>query len=135
MAPQEFRHPTRVGKWKVVGGSEIIASTNSGNIHTSFLNRPPQERRSEVAIVKCPVYGLAEGSVREAIALLGGGEGEPPAVRAQAILPVRVPCGRLLGLCDGYYYVSACVTAMYVCETQRPRLIRVDRFICPFPGP
>ena len=72
MAPQEFRHSTRVGKWKVVGGSEIIASTNSGNIHAPFLDRPPQERRSEVAIVKCPVYGLAEGSVREAIALLGG---------------------------------------------------------------
>ena len=37
-----------------------------------FLDRLPQESRSEVAIVKCPVYALAENSVREAIHLLGG---------------------------------------------------------------
>ena len=67
-----FRRSARVGKYLVVGGGGTVASTNSGNLHVPFLDRPPQESRSEVAIVKCPVYALAESSVREAIHLLGG---------------------------------------------------------------
>jgi uncharacterized protein (DUF362 family) len=69
---QGFRRSAKVGKYLVVGGGGTVASTNSGNLHVPFLNRPPQESRSEVAIVKCPVYGLAESSVKEAIHLLGG---------------------------------------------------------------
>lgn len=72
MEGQEFKRSSKIGKWRVVGGAESMASTNSGNLHLPFLDRPPLERRSEVAIVKCPVYGLAEDSVRQAIALLGG---------------------------------------------------------------
>jgi uncharacterized protein (DUF362 family) len=67
-----FRRSAKVGKYLVVGGGGTVASTNSGNLHVPFLDRPPQESRSEVAIVKCPVYALAENSVREAIHLLGG---------------------------------------------------------------
>ena len=72
MTQQPFERSAKVGKWTVVGGGGTIASTNSANLHSPFLDRPLQETRSEVAIVKCPVYGLAEAAVREVIALLGG---------------------------------------------------------------
>lgn len=72
MTQQEFRRSRKVGNYQVAGGSESVASTNSGNTHIPFLDRPPQARKSEVAIVKCPSYSLAEASVREIIALLGG---------------------------------------------------------------
>ncbi|MFH1031878.1 MAG: DUF362 domain-containing protein [Chloroflexota bacterium] len=72
MAQPEFKRPSRIGGYRIAGGADTVASTNSGNYHWPFLERPPQEKRSEVAIVKCPVYALAEPAVREAIALLGG---------------------------------------------------------------
>ncbi len=53
-------------------GAELIASTNSGNLHIPFIDRPPQERKSEVAIVKCSNYSQVGDAVREAIDLLGG---------------------------------------------------------------
>jgi uncharacterized protein (DUF362 family) len=73
MEQRKFQRSSKIGEWKIVGGAgATIASTSSGNIHIPFLEKTRQDCRSEVAIVKCPVYGLAEDSVREAIALLGG---------------------------------------------------------------
>ncbi len=72
MEQKKYKRPTRIGQWKIVGGAETKASTNSGNLHMPFMQRPPLEDRSEVAVVKCPVYGLAEDAVREAVNLLGG---------------------------------------------------------------
>jgi len=69
-----------------------------------------------------------------AVALIGGAGGGTPAVRARAIVPVPSLYGRLFGIGEPAY-VSACVTAVYDCELRRPRLIRVDRFICPGPNP
>lgn len=48
------------------------------------------------------------------------------AVRAQARIEVPLLCGSFCGIHLGPYYVSACTTAMYDCELQRPRLIRVE---------
>jgi uncharacterized protein (DUF362 family) len=73
MTQRDFKRSSKLGEWKVVGGAgATVASTSSGNIHVPFLERPCLEHRSEVAIVKCPVYALSDGAVREAISLLGG---------------------------------------------------------------
>jgi len=65
MALCEFQH-------KKNRGMELIASTNSGNLHVPFIDRPSQKRKSEVSIIKSPNYGQAGNAVREAIYLLGG---------------------------------------------------------------
>lgn len=65
MAQRQFQH-------KKHSGMELIASTNSGNLYVPFIDRPLQERKSEVAIIKSPDYSHAGDAVREAIYLLGG---------------------------------------------------------------
>jgi uncharacterized protein (DUF362 family) len=73
MEHRKFQRSSKIGEYKVVGGAgATVASTSSGNIHVSFLEKQCQDHRSEVAIVKCPVYALADSAVREAICLLGG---------------------------------------------------------------
>ncbi|OGP50223.1 MAG: hypothetical protein A2Y79_07910 [Deltaproteobacteria bacterium RBG_13_43_22] len=72
MVQNQYRHPTKVEGITVVGGAEIIASTNSGNLNIPFIDRPPQERRSEVAITRSTRYEQAGDAIREAINLLGG---------------------------------------------------------------
>jgi hypothetical protein len=47
-------------------------------------------------------------------------------VRAQARIEVPLLCGSFCGIQLGPYSISACATAMYDCELQRPRLIRVE---------
>ncbi len=84
MPQHQFKHKAR-------GGVEMIASTNSENLHVPFIDRPPQEKRSEVAIVKSPNYSQAGDAVREAIQLLGGIErfcnkGDIVAVKPNAVL-------------------------------------------------
>lgn len=97
MGKQQIKHPTKVDNITVAGGNEIIASTHPKNATIPFLDRPPQERKSEVVIVKCPVYGLAEDAVREAIGLLGGidnfcqkGDVVIVKVNASAVWPVEI---------------------------------------------
>jgi hypothetical protein len=54
-------------------------------------------------------------------------------VRAQADIPVKpLGFGSFLGLV-GEYCVRAKATAEYDCATRRPRLVRVQTFICPGP--
>ena len=69
---------------------------------------------------------------RSEATILGAGGGAP-AVRAQAKMSVPIPCGEFFGLDFGSYCVFAKATAVYDCGTRGPRLIRVDRFICPGP--
>ena len=57
----------------------------------------------------------------------GGGALRNYAVRAQARMPVRLLCSGFCGFHPGPFAVFACATAMYDCELQRPRLIRVER--------
>lgn len=65
MTQQPFEH-------KKYGAVEAIASTNSGNLYVPFIDRTPQEKKSEVAITRCLNYSQAGAAVREAIHLLGG---------------------------------------------------------------
>lgn len=61
----------------------------------------------------------------------GGGGTTPFGVRAQASVNVNSVCGNLFGLILGPQSVSAESTAIYECNVNDPRLIRVDQFICP----
>ncbi len=53
------------------------------------------------------------------------------AVRAQAIVPVATLWSTILGSNFPKGYVTVHVTAMYECGANQPRLIHVDKFICP----
>lgn len=79
--------------------------------------------------VPCPP-AAAEGNNGQSIANFSGAGGRPFAVRAQAMVEVPTLCGSLCGL-DEVQCVRARVTAVYDCRTRRPRLIRIDEFICP----
>ncbi|MBN1614916.1 MAG: DUF362 domain-containing protein [Deltaproteobacteria bacterium] len=60
-------------KRKKYGAVEMVPSSYPGmGCGPAFLDRPPLEERSEVALVRCGSYALAESSVREALHLLGG---------------------------------------------------------------
>lgn len=71
-----------------------------------------------------------------AYAVVGGGSGGfTPAVRAQAIVPVRSLAQSVFGRCFESLNVLVKTTAAYDCATGKSRLIRVERFICPGPAP
>lgn len=78
----------------------------------------------------CPPTA-AEKNNGQSYLLLGGGFAEF-AVRAQATVNVSPLCRCLCAFNDDYC-VSAKTIAVYDCVTRRPKLIRVDRFICPGP--
>ena len=70
----------------------------------------------------------------ESSSAAGCGVGDDPyAVRAQAIVNVRMLCGPFFLFAADSYCVTAKVTAVYDCSTGQARLIRVRNadFICP----
>lgn len=75
----------------------------------------------------------AQNNGQSYVHLAGGGAIRSYAVRAQATHKVPSLICSFLGINFGPFYVSACTTAMYDCELQRPRLIRVEEknFFCP----
>lgn len=86
MIQQPFEH-------KKYGGVEAIASTNSGNLYVPFIDRPRQEKKSEVAITRCLDYSQAGAAIREAIHLLGGverfcKEGDQVIIKPNIVFPV-----------------------------------------------
>jgi hypothetical protein len=89
---------------------------------------------SRIADLPCPPSSSGTNNGQSYVRLQGGG-GDPFAVRAQATVPVQSICCRLCGTDLGVFSVSACATAMYDCETRRPRLIRVrpEDLVCPGP--
>ena len=82
----------------------------------------------------CPLTSAASNDKQSIVLAIGGGIPQGNfAVRAQARHQVpSLFCG-FCGLSFGPFSVAACATAMYDCELQRPRLIRVtpDNFYCP----
>ena len=62
---------------------------------------------------------------------IGAVGGDPFAVRALAQWRVEPLCNQLFGICAGPFWVQAEATAMYDCDERTPRLIRIDRIICP----
>ena len=81
--------------------------------------------------VPCPPASSAKNN-GQSLAFLNG-NGKAFGVRAQAIVPVVSPLCWICGLTDRPRYVTVRTTAMYDCATGRPRLIRVDEYICPGP--
>ncbi len=74
----------------------------------------------------------------QSYALASGGDRRPFAVRAQATVIGTPADGILQAAASSFglfnfglegYCVTAKATAVYDCETHRPRLIRVDRFL------
>lgn len=82
----------------------------------------------------CPLTSAAKNDHQSIVLALGRGVGVGNyVVRAQATHTVpSLICG-FMGIDFGPFTVSACTTAMYDCELQRPRLIRVEdgNFYCP----
>jgi hypothetical protein len=85
---------------------------------------------SGIPDLPCPPASAAKNNGQSYVLIRGSG-GRAFGVRAQAYAPVPGCIGRLFGIGCSTHCVQACVTAMYDCETRRPRLVRVDRFICP----
>lgn len=67
------------------------------------------------------------------VVLQGSGSSLQFAVKAQAVISVSGLCTNIFGTVHGAHEVSAETVAVYDCITRRPRLIRVDQFICPGP--
>jgi hypothetical protein len=84
--------------------------------------------------VPCPPSSSAVNN-GQSLALLHGGGGNIFGVRAQAIAPVVNPFCGFCGLTLQPHYVNVRTTAIYDCVERRPRLIRIDEYICPGPKP
>jgi len=84
MTQWKFQH-------KKQSGIDLTATTNSGHHNVPFIDRPPKDRKSEVAIIKCTDYEQVNSAVREAIYLLGGIErfckkGDAVVIKPNAVL-------------------------------------------------
>ena len=82
----------------------------------------------------CPP-GSAAKNDGQSYGLTPGAADRDFAVRAQKTIEVPGLICRFCSLPIGPFSVSACSTAMYDCNDQRPRLVRVEEFICPGPEP
>jgi Putative Flp pilus-assembly TadE/G-like len=80
----------------------------------------------------CPPSS-ANNNNGQSYALIGGGGNLKFGVRAQSILPVQTLGGVPFVGPLSEYCAKAKSTAVYDCITRRPRLIRIDTFICPGP--
>ncbi len=86
---------------------------------------------TQVDDIPCPA-AQAPGNNGQSLAFIGGPGRRHFAVRAQATVNVSPLCRCLCAFNDDYC-VSTKTIAIYDCVTRRPRLIRVDEFICPGP--
>ncbi len=78
----------------------------------------------------CPAASSA-GNNGQSWTLLGAGSRRPHAVRAQARVEVPTLWRSLFGQCAGPYCITVKTTAMYDCQTGRPRLVLLDDYVCP----
>ena len=86
---------------------------------------------TQVDDIPCPA-AAASNNNGQSLAFVGGPGRRHYAVRAQATVNVSPLCRCLCAFNDDYC-VSGKTIAIYDCVTRRPRLIRVDEFICPGP--
>ncbi len=87
---------------------------------------------ADIPDLPCPPAAATTNN-GQSYALIGGAGLRDFAVRAQKT--IEVP-GLICWFCTlpiGPFNVSACSTAMYDCIDRRPRLVRVEEFICPGP--
>jgi len=80
----------------------------------------------------CPPANGNDNDGQSYVMLQGSGSNKF-AVRAHAKVPVPNLMSNFCGIGCGPSYVTACTTAIYDCSEGRPRLVRIDKFICPGP--
>jgi Flp pilus assembly protein TadG len=107
--------------------------------HYTTCNNPPGDLIVSVATapqlpsgipsLPCPAASSATNN-GQSWTLLHSGGGRPYAVRAQARINVPSLFQSILGESIGTYCVTVKTTAIYDCETSRPRLIKLDEYIC-----
>ncbi len=81
----------------------------------------------------CPPSSSAKNNGQSYVLTGGTGGSGKFAVRAQAKVPVPNLMSNFCGIGCGPSYVTACTTAIYDCTEGRPRLVRIDKYICPGP--
>lgn len=86
---------------------------------------------TQIDDIPCPAAN-APSNNGQALAFVGGPGRRHFAVRAQASVPVSPLC-RCLCAFSSDYCVSSKTIALYDCATRRPRLVRVEEFVCPGP--
>lgn len=86
---------------------------------------------ADIPDLPCPRSSAPDNNGQSYVGIAGGSNGY--AVRAQATAEVKSLICRICGISLGPFSVTAKSTAVYDCAEQRPRLIRIDRFICPGP--
>ncbi len=97
-----------------------------GGLCNSFIVHPTM-----IPDLPCPP-SAAQNNNGQSYVLLSGTGFREFAVRAQATVNVTPLCRCLCAFNDDYC-VSSKTIAIYDCVSRRPKLIRVDRFICPGP--
>lgn len=110
------------------------ASSNqcvSGNVVFDELGiRHVVVHPDQVLDLPCPPTSAANNNGQSYTTISQAGGSTPLAVRAQASIQVPSVIQAIAGVPLGPFTVSAEGTAMYQCDVQDPRLIRVDQFIC-----
>jgi Flp pilus assembly protein TadG len=96
-----------------------------GGLCNSFIVHP-----TLIPDLPCPPAAATNNNGQSYVLI--GGAGLEFAVRAQATINVSPLCHCLCAF-NNDYCVSGKTIAIYDCATRRPKLIRVDRFICPGP--
>lgn len=100
---------------------------SSNDCHTSCPVHP-----SGIPDLPCPPASASNNNGQSYV-LLNGSGGVEYAVRAQALMAVSSPICNLFGFPMPAYRISAHTIAAYSCAEGRPRLVRVDQYICPGP--
>jgi putative Flp pilus-assembly TadE/G-like protein len=93
---------------------------------------PDQEAASTIPDLPCSPANAKDNSGQSWTVLAGAGV-KHFGVRAQAIAPVVNPFCGFCGLTLKPHFVTVRTTAIYDCVERRPRLIRIDEYICPGP--
>ncbi len=86
---------------------------------------------TEIPDLPCPPSSAPNNNGQSYVGIQGVGRAY--AVRAQATAEVNSLFCRLCGITIGPFAVSAKSTAIYDCAERRPRLVRIETFICPGP--
>ncbi len=116
---EDTQHPAN----QCVNGQDSACTTPSMVLHPGLYPDVP-----------CPPSS-SPGNNGQSLAFANGSGGNAFGVRAQAIVPVKNPFCGFCGLTLTPHYVTVQTTAIYDCTQRRPRLVRVDEYICPGPKP
>ncbi len=125
-----------------LGGSPLppVSGTFFDNEHVGYIDPAMIDPLSgslivhptEIPDLPAPEAHAPKNNGQSFVLMQGSGP-YPFAVRAQAIARIDSPLSNFCGMVFGQFTVQAKTTAMYDCTERRPRLVRIDTFICPGP--